>query len=98
MPLPSIINQTDVVVRITSSAICGSDLHFYHGFSGSPDVPWGLGHEAIGYVSEIGDAVTALNIGDYVIVPDNADDGHWGPSHPLSFGVGSPDYGGLQGT
>ncbi|KAG5659536.1 hypothetical protein KAF25_002095 [Fusarium avenaceum] len=96
MPLPSIINQTDVVVRITSSAICGSDLHFYHGFSGSPDVPWGLGHEAIGYVSEIGDAVTALNVGDYVIVPDNADDGHWGPSHPLSFGVGSPDYGGLQ--
>ncbi|OAA35485.1 alcohol dehydrogenase [Beauveria brongniartii RCEF 3172] len=97
MPMPSIVNETDVVVRITSSAICGSDLHFYHGYSGSPNVPWGLGHEAVGYVSEIGDAVTSLHVGDYVIVPDNADHGHWGPSHPLSFGVGAPDYGGLQG-
>lgn len=86
--LPSVINQTDVVVRITSSAICGSDLHFYHGYGGSPNVPWGLGHEAVGYVSEFGDAVTTLNVGDYVIIPDNADDGQWGPAHPLSFGTG----------
>ncbi|KAM3498104.1 hypothetical protein MY10362_008563 [Beauveria mimosiformis] len=97
MPMPSIVNETDAVVRITSSAICGSDLHFYHGYGGSPNVPWGLGHEGVGYVSEIGDAVTSLNVGDYVIVPDNSDNGHWGPSHPLSFGVGTPGYGGLQG-
>ncbi|KAH7124976.1 alcohol dehydrogenase [Dactylonectria estremocensis] len=83
-------------VRITSSAICGSDLHFYHGYGGSPNVPWGLGHEAVGFVSEIGDAVTTLNVGDYVIIPDNADDGQWGPAHPLSFGTGAENYGGLQ--
>ncbi|OHW90175.1 alcohol dehydrogenase-like domain-containing protein [Colletotrichum incanum] len=75
MPVPTIINQTDVVVRITSSAICGSDLHVYHGFGGSPNVPYGFGHEAVGCISNIGDA---------------------GPAHPLSFGVGSPNYGGLQ--
>ncbi|KAH0425418.1 alcohol dehydrogenase [Colletotrichum camelliae] len=98
LPVPAVVNQTDVVVRITSSAICGFDLHMYHGFGGSPEVPYGFGHEAVGYISSIGDAVTSLSVGDYVIIPDNADDGHWGPSHPLSFGVGNPNYGGLQGT
>ncbi|KAK1544418.1 alcohol dehydrogenase GroES-like domain-containing protein [Colletotrichum paranaense] len=96
MPVPTITNQTDVVVRITSSAICGSDLHMYHGFGGTPNVPYGFGHEAVGYVSSVGDAISSLEVGDYVIIPDNADDGHWGPSHPLSFGVGSASYGGLQ--
>ncbi|KAI8197548.1 S-(hydroxymethyl)glutathione dehydrogenase [Colletotrichum sp. SAR 10_86] len=96
LPVPAIVNQTDVVVRITSSAICGSDLHMYHGVGGSPEVPYGFGHEAVGYISSIGDSVTSLSVGDYVIIPDNADDGHWGPSHPLSFGVGNPNYGGLQ--
>ncbi|KAK1672494.1 alcohol dehydrogenase [Colletotrichum godetiae] len=96
MPVPTILNQTDVVVRITSSAICGSDLHMYHGFGGSPNLPYGFGHEAVGYVSSVGDAVSSLTVGDYVIIPDNADDGHWGPSHPLSFGVGNSNYGGLQ--
>ncbi|KAK1458412.1 alcohol dehydrogenase GroES-like domain-containing protein [Colletotrichum cuscutae] len=96
MPVPTITNQIDVVVRITSSAICGSDLHMYHGFGGTPNVPYGFGHEAVGYISSVGDAVSSLEVGDYVIIPDNADDGHWGPSHPLSFGVGSAFYGGLQ--
>ncbi|PYH96617.1 alcohol dehydrogenase [Aspergillus ellipticus CBS 707.79] len=66
VPVPSIVNQTDAIVRITSSAICGSDLHFYHGYMGSPDVPWGLGHEAVGYVSEVGNSISSLNVGDYV--------------------------------
>lgn len=61
-------------------------------------MPWGLGHEAVGYISEIGDDVSSLHVGDYVIIPDNAHDGHYGQDHPLSFGSGSPDYGGLQGT
>ncbi|KAI9927151.1 hypothetical protein ASPWEDRAFT_55409 [Aspergillus wentii DTO 134E9] len=96
MPVPSIVNQTDAIVRITTSAICGSDLHFYHGFTGAADVPWGLGHEAVGYVSEIGSAVSSLQVGDYVIIPDNAHSGHYGQQHPLSFGSGTPGYGGLQ--
>ncbi|KAL2834378.1 alcohol dehydrogenase [Aspergillus cavernicola] len=95
-PVPSIVNQTDAIVRITTSAICGSDLHFYHGYTGSPDIPWGLGHEAVGYVSEVGSAVSSLQLGDYVIIPDNGHDGHFGQQHPLSFGSGSPNYGGLQ--
>ncbi|KAI3530815.1 alcohol dehydrogenase GroES-like domain-containing protein [Colletotrichum filicis] len=74
MPVPTIVNQTDVV----------------------PNVPYGFGHEAVGYVSSVGDAVSSLEVGDYVIIPDNADDGHWGPSHPLFFGVGSANYGGLR--
>ncbi|KAI3553001.1 alcohol dehydrogenase GroES-like domain-containing protein [Colletotrichum abscissum] len=77
MPVPAITNQIDVVVRITSSAICGSDLHMYHGFGGTPNVPYGFGHEAVGYVPSVGDAVSSLEVGDYVIIPDNADNGHW---------------------
>ncbi|KAF0327166.1 alcohol dehydrogenase GroES-like domain-containing protein [Colletotrichum asianum] len=70
LPVPAIVNQTDVVVRITSSAVCGSDLHMYHGFGGSPKVPYGFGQEAVGYISSIGDSVTSLSVGDYVIIPE----------------------------
>lgn len=97
MAVPRIMNQTDAIVRVTSAAICGSDLHFYHGYMGAADVPWGLGHEAVGYVEEVGSAVSSLQVGEYVIVPDNAHSGHYGQQHPISFGSGSPDYGGLQG-
>ncbi|KAJ5196388.1 alcohol dehydrogenase [Penicillium cf. viridicatum] len=81
VPVPSIINQTDAIIRITTSAICGSDLHFYH---------------AVGYVQEVGSAVSSLEVGEYVIIPDNAHSGHYGQEHPISFGSGSPNYGGLQ--
>lgn len=97
VPVPTIINQTDAIVRITTSAICGSDLHFYHGYTGADNIPWNLGHEAVGYVEEVGSAVSSLTVGEYVIIPDNAHDGHYGQEHPLSFGSGSPNYGGLQG-
>lgn len=97
VPVPTIVNQTDAIVRITSAAICGSDLHFYHGYTGADNIPWGLGHEAVGYVQEIGNAVTSLTVGEYVIIPDNGHSGHYGQQHPISFGSGSPDYGGLQG-
>ncbi|EYE91420.1 glutathione-independent formaldehyde dehydrogenase [Aspergillus ruber CBS 135680] len=96
MPVPSIVNQTDAIVRITTSAICGSDLHFYHGYTGAANVPWGLGHEAVGYVSEVGSSISSLQVGDYVIIPDNAHSGHYGQQHPISFGSGQPNYGGLQ--
>ncbi|RDW57849.1 glutathione-independent formaldehyde dehydrogenase [Aspergillus mulundensis] len=96
MPVPTIINQTDAIVRITSSAICGSDLHFYHGYTGADNIPWALGHEAVGYVEEVGSAVSSLQVGEYVIIPDNAHSGHYGQQHPISFGSGSENYGGLQ--
>ncbi|KAJ5669648.1 alcohol dehydrogenase [Penicillium macrosclerotiorum] len=96
VPVPTIVHETDAIVRITSSAICGSDLHFYHGYTGADDIPWNLGHEAVGYIEEVGSAVSSLTVGEYVIIPDNAHNGHYGQEHPLSFGSGSPDYGGLQ--
>ena len=99
MPVPSIMNQTDAIVRITRSAICGSDLHFYHGYTGAPPMSLGaLGTRRVGYVQEVGSAVSSLEVGEYVIIPDNAHSGHYGQQHPISFGSGSPDYGGLQGT
>ncbi|KAJ5712164.1 alcohol dehydrogenase [Penicillium malachiteum] len=96
VPIPTINNQTDAIVRVTSSAICGSDMHFYHGYTGADNMPWGLGHEAVGYVESVCSSVSSLTVGEYVIIPDNAHDGHYGQEHPLSFGSGNENYGGLQ--
>ncbi|EOD51591.1 putative alcohol dehydrogenase protein [Neofusicoccum parvum UCRNP2] len=91
VPVPAIQNATDVIVKINATAICGSDLHSYHVASGSPDLPLLYGHEALGYVAEVGDAVQFLNVGDYVVIPDNLDNGHYTiePDYyypPLGFG------------
>jgi threonine dehydrogenase-like Zn-dependent dehydrogenase len=51
---PTILNETDAIVRITTAGICGSDLHVYRSVMGGGPVPYTLGHEAIGYISEIG--------------------------------------------
>ncbi|KAL4966555.1 uncharacterized protein BDV14DRAFT_189000 [Aspergillus stella-maris] len=66
-PIPTIQNQTDVVVRVTAAAICGSDLHMYRG-TGAPSSsdPVIIGHEAMGVVAEVGDGVNFLSVGDYV--------------------------------
>jgi glutathione-independent formaldehyde dehydrogenase len=59
---------TDVVVRITSSAICGTDLHMYDGRVGAkPGLV--LGHEPLGVVESVGKAVSMVNQGDRVVVP-----------------------------
>lgn len=95
IPVPTILNATDVIVRINASAICGSDLHTYHQASGSSDAPLLYGHEAIGYVTEIGDAVQFLNVGDYVVIPDNIDNGHY-TLEPDAYQV-PLGWGGVQG-
>ncbi|KAI1773534.1 GroES-like protein [Hypoxylon cercidicola] len=77
VPKPTIVNGTDAIIRMTASAICGSDLHYYHSNEGSPENPVRVGHEAIGYIEEIGDAVEYLNVGDYVVVPFLMDNGHY---------------------
>ncbi|KAI8202934.1 hypothetical protein K4K52_005878 [Colletotrichum sp. SAR 10_76] len=74
IPMPTILNQTDAVVRITTSALYGSDLHVYRGYQGGAP-PWNMGHEAIGYISELGSAVSGLEVGDYVIIPDTVNHG-----------------------
>src|SRR5262249_3148153 len=68
VPDPNIQEPTDVVVRIDSATICGTDLHILKG--DVPEVKPGriLGHEAVGTVVEIGSAVTTLDVGDRVLV------------------------------
>jgi threonine dehydrogenase-like Zn-dependent dehydrogenase len=71
VPDPTIEEPTDVVVRITSTGICGSDLHLYEllgPFMGEGDI---LGHEPMGVVEEVGTDVTELEPGDRVVVPFN---------------------------
>ncbi|KAL5420066.1 hypothetical protein PMIN06_011647 [Paraphaeosphaeria minitans] len=72
---PRLVEKEDVIVRITTSAICGTDLHIYHGILGSNKPGWVMGHEAVGIVVEKGKDVKHLKIGDRVIVPDSPDDG-----------------------
>jgi threonine dehydrogenase-like Zn-dependent dehydrogenase len=69
VPDPIILNPRDAIVRITSTAICGSDLHLYNGLV--PTLKEGdiLGHEFMGEVVEVGRAVTNLQVGDRVVVP-----------------------------
>lgn len=69
VPDPQILNQRDAIVRITSTAICGSDLHLYNGFIPSMEQGDVLGHEFMGIVEEVGSSVQNLKKGDRVVVP-----------------------------
>jgi threonine dehydrogenase-like Zn-dependent dehydrogenase len=66
---PKILNPRDAIVRITSTAICGSDLHLYDGFVPTMEKGDILGHEFMGEVMEVGKGVKNLKAGDRVIVP-----------------------------
>jgi threonine dehydrogenase-like Zn-dependent dehydrogenase len=67
-PVPKIEDANDIVVRVTVSAICGSDLHTYRGFLGSRNPPWIMGHEGIGIIVQAGKGVKSLKVGDRVII------------------------------
>jgi threonine dehydrogenase-like Zn-dependent dehydrogenase len=69
VPDPKILNQTDAIVKISSTAICGSDLHLYNGFIPTLEKGDILGHEFMGEVVEVGREVKNLKIGDRVVVP-----------------------------
>jgi threonine dehydrogenase-like Zn-dependent dehydrogenase len=69
VPDPSIINPHDAILRITTTAICGSDLHLYDGFIPTMEKGDILGHEFMGEVVEVGSAVRKLKKGDRVVVP-----------------------------
>src|SRR5947208_2822048 len=69
VPDPQILNQRDAIVKITSTAICGSDLHLYNGFIPTMQSGDILGHEFMGEVVEIGSAIQNLKVGDRVVVP-----------------------------
>lgn len=68
---PAIIEPDDVIVQITSTGLCGSDLHLYGVLGPFLDAGDILGHEPMGVVAEVGPAVTALAPGDRVVVPFN---------------------------
>ena len=69
IPDPEIEHPRDAIVKVTSCAICGSDLHLYHHFM--PGMKKGdvMGHEFMGIVVEVGRDVRKLSVGDRVVVP-----------------------------
>jgi len=66
---PAILNPGDAIVKVTSTAICGSDLHLYNGYMPTMEKGDIMGHEFMGEVVEVGQGVKKLNIGDRVVVP-----------------------------
>ncbi len=67
---PSIQDRSDMIVKITASGICGSDLHLYHGGI-EPEQDYIVGHEPMGIVEEVGPDVKTLKKGDRVVIPFN---------------------------
>ena len=69
VPDATILVPTDVIARVDTTTICGTDLHILKG--DVPEVEEGriLGHEAIGTITEVGSAVTDLKVGDRIIIP-----------------------------
>ena len=96
---PKIQKDDDIIVKVTSTAICGSDLHLIHGMI--PNLPHGfiLGHETMGIVEEAGKGVHNVKKGDRVIVPFPVACGHcWYCNHNLySQCDNSNDYGDVGG-
>jgi threonine dehydrogenase-like Zn-dependent dehydrogenase len=69
VPDPKILNPRDAIIKITSTAICGSDLHLYNGFIPTMEKGDIMGHEFMGEVVELGSAINNFQIGDRVVVP-----------------------------
>src|SRR3954468_18005699 len=76
VPEPKIEKPTDAVVRLTASAICGTDLHMVRGTMPGMVPGTILGHEGIGIVEEVGGEVTNFRPGDRVVIPSTINCGH----------------------
>jgi len=99
--IPKIIDPLDAIVRITSAAICGSELHTYRGRLPTKH-PMTFGHENMGIIEEVGEKVTTLNKGDRVLVgagigkiTDFGVIGQGLPGEPISYGIGKIEPGAL---
>lgn len=66
---PRVLNPHDAIIRVTTAAICGSDLHLYNGYIPSMKKGDILGHETMGEVMEVGSAVSRLKVGDRIVIP-----------------------------
>lgn len=76
VPTPEILAPTDAIVKVECAAICGSDMHVYHGREKGIDVNTIMGHEFVGTIVEIGSSIKNLKIGDEVISPFTTNCGH----------------------
>jgi len=76
VPDPTILKQSDIVIKVTLAAICGSDLHIYDGYIPSMQKGDILGHETMGEVVAVGKDVKNHKIGDRVIIPFTISCGH----------------------
>src|SRR5690606_7007724 len=76
VPDPTIQDPTDIVVRVTSTGLCGSDLHLYEVLAPFMEPGDVLGHEPMGIVEAVGGAISDLAIGDRVVVPFQIACGH----------------------
>src|SRR3954468_10386816 len=76
VPDPAIEHPTDAIIKVTSSGICGSDLHLYEVLGPYLDVGDILGHEPMGIVEAVGSEVTHIKPGDRVVIPFNVSCGH----------------------
>jgi threonine dehydrogenase-like Zn-dependent dehydrogenase len=76
VPDPTIQEDTDAIIRVTTSGICGSDLHLYEVLSPFMEAGDILGHEPMGIVEEVGSGVSHIKRGDRVVVPFNISCGH----------------------
>lgn len=76
VPDPKIEKQDDIIVKITSSAICGSDLHLIHDMIPNLPQDYVIGHEPMGIVEEVGPDVTKVKKGDRVVIPFNVSCGY----------------------
>jgi threonine dehydrogenase-like Zn-dependent dehydrogenase len=70
-PTPEIEHPNDAIIRVTRAAICGSDVHIYHGLVPDTRIGSTFGHEFTGIVEEVGSSVQNLKVGDHVLVPFN---------------------------
>jgi threonine dehydrogenase-like Zn-dependent dehydrogenase len=69
VPEPEIQDPTDAIVRLTSSAVCGTDLHFVRGTMSGMKPGTILGHEGVGVIEQLGDDVRNFDVGDRVVIP-----------------------------
>lgn len=95
MSVPTIQESTDAIVRVTASALCGSDFHIYRGtrVPQAPSDPIVVGHEVMGMISEISSGVNFLSVGNSVVIPDRIDDGHLLPEPETYTTYGSAQLG-----
>jgi threonine dehydrogenase-like Zn-dependent dehydrogenase len=107
VPEPKIEQPTDAIVRLTASAICGTDLHFVRGTVPGMQEGTILGHEGVGIVEQVGDGVRNIMVGDRVVIPSTiacgycayCRDGYYAQcdnANPNGQSAGTAFYGGPQ--